>query len=220
MASIVNLVVYMDNMYAVAAVPKPHVRRTPEAARQHILDAADRVFATELPDQVGLREIAKAARVSHGLVTHYFGTYDALISEVIERRLGQMRTTAYARLATMTFAPTESPLIDVLMDMLDDRTLMRLLAWSLLSHRADAILGKDGAMGKVIDGVHARLQELGSKIERERIELTFMMSISMVLGWSLAGPALERGAGRTTPYDREQLRRELHRMMRAYMEAP
>ncbi|HZJ68032.1 MAG TPA: helix-turn-helix domain-containing protein [Kofleriaceae bacterium] len=51
--------------------PKPRVRRSPEEARTHILDAADAVFRDHLPDAVGLREIAVAAGVSHGLVTHY-----------------------------------------------------------------------------------------------------------------------------------------------------
>ena len=201
-------------------VAKPHVRRSPEAARQHILDAADRVFATELPDQVGLRDIARAARVSHGLVTHYFGTYENLISEVIERRLAQMRAIAFSRLATATFTPTESPLIDVLMDMLDDRTLTRLIAWSLLSDRAESVLGTPGVLGRMLDAMHARLAALGLHVARERLEMSLVMSISMVAGWSLAGPALERAVGKDRPYEREQLRRELHRMMRAYVQAP
>ena len=209
----------MDNSYPNFAVAKPHVRRSPEAARQHILDAADRVFATELPEQVGLRDIAAAARVSHGLVTHYFGTYENLISEVIELRLAQLRSSAFTRLATATFAPSESPLIDLLMDLLEDRTLTRLIAWSLLTNRDD-VIAKDGSIGRMVDGMHARLVALGTPVPRERLEMSVVMSISMVAGWSLAAPALERAVGRSTPYDREHLRRELHRMMRAYVQAP
>src|ERR1043165_9545887 len=67
--------------------PRPRVRRTPEDARSHILDAADAVFRDQLPDAVGLREIAAAAEVSHGLVTHYFATYEGLVAAVIARRI-------------------------------------------------------------------------------------------------------------------------------------
>src|SRR5215813_3343730 len=126
---------------------RPRVRRTPEAARAHILDAADRVFREHLPDAVGLREIAAEAGVSHGLVTHYFATYEGLITAVIARRLDAARTAAFAHLAQMTFAPDEVPLLSMLVDLLEDRTLVRLLVWSILSGRSTEIIGRDGQFG-------------------------------------------------------------------------
>jgi TetR/AcrR family transcriptional regulator, repressor for neighboring sulfatase len=200
-------------------VPKLRVRRTPAAARTHILDAADRVFTTALPDQVGLREIAKAAQVSHGLVTHYFGTYDELVSEVIARRLAVMRAGAFARLGSATFAPTESPMLDALMDILDDPTLTRLIAWSILTDRTDHLVEK-GMLGNIIDGMYDRVTALGGKVARDRLEMSVVMAISMVAGWSLSGSVIERAVGRETPYSRERLRAELHRMLRGYVRAP
>src|ERR1043166_3753522 len=102
--------------------PKPRLRRSPEDARALILDAADRVFRDHLPDAVGLREIAAAAGVSHGLVTHYFATYEGLVNAVIERRLAAARTAAFAHLAQMTLAADEAPLLSILVDLLEDRT--------------------------------------------------------------------------------------------------
>ena len=101
--------------------PKPRQRRSPEDARTLILDAADRVFREQLPDAVGLREIAAAAGVSHGLVTHYFATYDGLVTAVITRRLEAARATAFAHLAQLTFAADEAPLLTVLIDLLRGR---------------------------------------------------------------------------------------------------
>jgi AcrR family transcriptional regulator len=91
--------------------PKPRVRRSPEEARTHILDAADAVFRDHLPDAVGLREIAVAAGVSHGLVTHYFATYENLVAAVLSRRLEAARSAAFAHLAQMTFTADEAPLL-------------------------------------------------------------------------------------------------------------
>lgn len=203
-----------------ALATRTYTRRTPEAAKALILDAATRVFATALPDQIGVREVAVEAGVSHGLITHYFGTYERLIDEVIERRVAAMRSLAFARLGSATFAPSESPLLDVLIELLEDRTLTRLVAWSLLAGHADRVMGGDGALGQIVDAMHARVSQLGAAVARDRLEMSVVMSISMVAGWSLAGPALERAAGRREPYSREQLRRELHRMMRAYVQAP
>src|SRR6185295_13501936 len=121
---------------------RPRLRRSPEDARSHILDAADTVFRDHLPDAVGLREIAAAAEVSHGLVTHYFATYDGLVTAVIARRLDAARTAAFAHLAQMTFAADEAPLLSVLIDLLEDRTLVRLLVWALLTGRGKTLIGQ------------------------------------------------------------------------------
>ena len=66
-------------------------RRSPEEARALILEAAERVFATHLPDVVGLKDVAREAGVSHALVTHYFGTYSALVEATLERRFFKLR---------------------------------------------------------------------------------------------------------------------------------
>src|SRR3954469_17078914 len=84
--------------FARRAVPLTRRRRSPELARQEILDAAERVFAESQPDQVGLKQVAREAGVSHALITHYFGTYAGLLEATLERRLRVMRQTVVARL--------------------------------------------------------------------------------------------------------------------------
>lgn len=200
---------------------KAYTRRTPEAARTLILDAADRVFATLLPDKASVRDIAAEAGISHGLVTHYFKTFDNLVSEVIERRLAAARTVAFARLGTAAFGTGEAPLLDVLLDLLEDTTLMRLLAWSLLNG-TDRTLS-DGQLARLVDAMHARLSAmgpLGARIPRKRIEMSVAFTIATVAGWSVAGSALSRAMGHAQPYSRAELHEELTRMIRAHVLAP
>src|SRR4029079_9065661 len=156
---------------------RPRLRRSPEDARAHILDAGDRVFRDHLPDTVGLREMAAEAGVSHGLVTHYFATYDGLITAVISRRLDVARTAAFAHLAQVTLVPDEVPLLSVLVDLLEDRTLVRLLVWSFLSGRGAEIIGRDGQAGRLIDGIVARAAAVGTPVPRARLELAAMVAL-------------------------------------------
>jgi AcrR family transcriptional regulator len=200
--------------------PKPRQRRSPEDARSLILDAADRVFRDHLPDAVGLREIAAAAGVSHGLVTHYFATYDGLVTAVIERRLAAARTAAFAHLAQMTFAADEAPLLSILVDFLEDRTLVRLLVWSFLTGRSDNIIGPRGQIGRLIDTMAARLAAVGTPIPRERLELSAMVALATVTGWAVLGDTLDRAFGRSAPVDLSVLRTELQRMLRGYALGP
>lgn len=199
---------------------KPRVRRSPEDARTHILDAADAVFREQLPDAVGLREIAAAAGVSHGLVTHYFATYDGLVSAVIARRLDAARTAAFAHLAQMTFAADEAPLLSVLVDLLEDRTLVRLVVWSFLTGRGGDIVGRDGQVGRLIDGMAVRLAAVGTPIARDRLELAAMVALATVTGWAVLGGAMDRAFGRAAPVELTVLRTELQRMLRAYVGVP
>ena len=203
-----------------ANLSKPRQRRTPEDARAHILDAADRVFRDHLPDAVGLREIAAEAGVSHGLVTHYFATYDGLVAAVIARRLDAARAAAFAHLAQMTFATDEAPLLAVLVDLLEDRTLVRLLVWSFLTGRGADIVGREGEFGRLIDGMAARLAAVGTPIPRERLELAAMVALATVTGWAVLGDTMDRAFGRAAPVDLAVLRTELQRMLRGYALGP
>src|SRR5262245_23077588 len=73
-------------------------RRAPEVAKLELLDAAERVFADNQPDQVGLKDIAREAGTSHALITHYFGTYAGLVEATLERRMNAMREDIRAQL--------------------------------------------------------------------------------------------------------------------------
>jgi AcrR family transcriptional regulator len=199
---------------------RPRLRRSPEDARAHILDAADRVFREHLPDAVGLREIAAEAGVSHGLVTHYFTTYEGLIAAVIARRLDAARTTAFAHLAQMTFAPDEVPLLSVLVDLLEDRTLVRLLVWSFLSGRGAEIVGRDGQLGRLIDSMAGRFAAVGTPRPRPRLEFAAMVALASITGWAVLGDAMDRAFGRSAPVELAVLRTELQRMLRVYVGAP
>jgi AcrR family transcriptional regulator len=200
--------------------PRPRVRRTPEDARAHILDAADTVFRDQMPDAVGLREIAAAAEVSHGLVTHYFATYEGLVAAVISRRLEAARSTAFAHLAQTTFTADEAPLLSVLVDLLADRTLIRLIIWSLLTGRGATVFGPAGQLGRLVDGMAARLAATGTPIPRDRLEIATTIALSTVTGWAVLGEAVDVALGRPAALDRAVLRTELQRMLRGYAFAP
>jgi AcrR family transcriptional regulator len=197
-------------------------RRSPEAARAHILARAADVFAHKLPDAVGLRELAAAAGVSHALLTHYFQSYENLVRAVIDTRLAALRDQAFARLASATFtagsgALTEAPMLDVLLDLLEDRALVRLLLWALLSGRTDLGIGQAAHLGRIVDAMHARLERAGLPIARARLELAVSAAVALVLGWSVAAGALDRALGRAESLTRPELRRELERMLRTYV---
>jgi TetR/AcrR family transcriptional regulator, repressor for neighboring sulfatase len=61
-----------------------------EAIKEAILDAAEEILAKHNPDEVSVRQIAKAAKINHSLVHRHFGTKENVIVAVHERIIERM----------------------------------------------------------------------------------------------------------------------------------
>ena len=114
---------------------QPRVRRTPEVARALILEAAKQVLADKGPGQTHLKAVAKVAGVSHSLVTHYFGTVDALVEDVIHQHMSQLRNDLLSGIEENPGQP--EAVLDLVFAALSDPLQGRLMAWALLSGRSE-----------------------------------------------------------------------------------
>jgi AcrR family transcriptional regulator len=201
------------------------VRRTPEEARTHILDAADRVFARSLPDVVGLKEVARAAGVSHGLVTHYFGTYDALVRAALERRLTRLRDAIVGSVAAAVARGEDFDLLAEHRRAIEAATrepaTVRLALWAVMSgyvDEEDFFPARMKGLKLLVDAIAERKQF--PKAPRERIEAAIVAQTAFVVLWTFGGKALLAGLGRKhTPETRAAFDAELVEMLRLYLEA-
>ncbi|MGZ3457081.1 MAG: TetR/AcrR family transcriptional regulator, partial [Archangium sp.] len=164
-------------------------RRSPEQAKQEILDAAERLIAASGPDGVGLQQVAREAGVSHALVTHYFGTYDGLVREALVRRMGAAREEVLALLASPDWEPGRTPVLDVLFELLKDPALVRLMAWAALSGRGEVfdLMGSAGGLRQVVDGMMELRQQSGAKQPpaelRREVEFLVLLAFSACFGF-------------------------------------
>jgi AcrR family transcriptional regulator len=170
-------------------------RRSPEEARRVILDAAQRLLAAHGPDAVGLKEVAREAGVSHALVSHYFGTYDALVEAALQEHMLATRAEMLQRIAEVGLAgPREW--IDMLFDQLAHPLSGRLVAWAILSGRMDSedfFPRRDQGMRFVADAIEARaVAQLGADRapSRDDIELAILTVFSAALGYSVSRSVL------------------------------
>src|SRR5689334_1414018 len=105
------------------AAPPKRKRRDPVEAQKLILDAAERLFAREVPDRVGLKDVAREAGVSHALVSHYFGSYEALVEATLARAMSRARESVLAILFTEAQPPAR--LLEQVAKTAEDPVLMR-----------------------------------------------------------------------------------------------
>lgn len=178
---------------------KKRVRRSPEEARALILDAAERVFATRLPDVAGLKDIAREAGVSHALVTHYFGTYDALVEATLERRFHALRETLLPSLMRMLGEDADAGTFLAahrreVARAASDPAMVRLGVWAAMSGRieaADFFPHRMQGLKLLADALEAR-----SKARREDLEMALVASFALAVVWRAAGRAIAGAMGK------------------------
>ncbi len=206
-------------------VEAPRRRRDPETARAEILDAAEGVLASSPPDAVGLKEVAKAAGVSHALVSHYFGTYVELVDEVLVRRIRRVRAKALGRLGDMGAVIDPEGLLDVLFEALEDPLYVRLSLWALAAERPSGHVSfpfRDQGMRLFAEAATAAVQharpDLSPGALRERVELALVIANSASYGYTVGKEAwLGALAREPSPAFDRSLREALGSMLRRYV---
>lgn len=168
-------------------------RRDPQEAREHILAAAERVFATKSPDVAGLKDVAREAGVSHALVTHYFGRYELLVEEVVERVLAAIRGRVAALLLANVAAPDPEAVMRALFEGFRDPSAIRLLAWTFLRGQ----LSGPGSLPDRVRGLEAMANLLEPHVpaSREEIEWVIVTGITASFGFVISGEAYLRALG-------------------------
>ncbi|BAU85242.1 tetR family transcriptional regulator [Streptomyces laurentii] len=164
-------------------------RRTPEQARAEILDAATDLIARHGPDGVGLRKVAEAVGVTHGLVTHYFGTYRALVRAVLKRENERKRDLVRERMRADGQVPYADGMTRVLFEILGDERYVRLWAWSQL-HDWDVgkTPGSPTHLSRLVDAIEAGVHSVlppPKGPDRARIETVVLLAMSGAYGYAL-----------------------------------
>lgn len=199
----------------------PRRRRAPEEARQEILDAAERVFVEFQPDQVGLKDVAREAGVSHALITHYFGTYANMVEAVLERRVRALRGTILERLKVTGALSRPAELVAVLFSALEDPVHLRLTRWLLASERpsaAHAFALREQGLVMVTHQVAHALDPEPSRQLVERVELALVTAVAAAYGYAIGKYALVGALGRQASVELDRrIQETLADMLQVYL---
>jgi AcrR family transcriptional regulator len=196
-------------------------RRSPELAQQEIIEAAERVFADFHPDQVGLKEVAREAGVSHALITHYFKTYGGLIEAALERRVRVLRAMIRARLQETGALARPEELVAILFRTLQDPVHLRLLKWLVAGERpaaAHAFALQEQGLAMVAHQIAEQLEPHPPRRMVDTIEITLLVAVSAAFGYATSKYALAGSLGRGLTADLDAgVQRTLTGMILAYL---
>jgi AcrR family transcriptional regulator len=199
-------------------------RRPPEEARQALLEAALRVFRDHHPDEVGLKEVAREAGVSHALVTHYFGSFGGLVDAVLESRVVALREQMLGRLSAAGALERPGELLGTLFEALADPVYKRLWVWALATERAAAAdffpLRHQGlrlVVEQVTASVAATTGASASALQPE-VERTLLAGVAAAYGYTMGKQALVGALGKPPSREMDRaLEQSLGDMMREHV---
>ena len=184
------------------AVKRP--RRTPEDARQLILDAARDQLADTGPEGLRLQEIAARAGISHPLILHHFGSRAGLVRALTEEAARELRDRLIAAMAAGDASLEQQ--LDRVFEAFRDGLAQR-LAWL-----ATVEPQPDGAaaamiMRDIADVVHARriaAAPPGAVVDRADTEALLHLVAAAAFGDAVFGPRLRRSAGQMPSDDTDR----------------
>lgn len=198
----------------------PRRRRDPAESRAELLAAAAELIRQRGPDNVSLRQIAEAAGVAHGLVSHYFGSYAALVREVLRVENDRIEARVRERIRAEGGVPLAADIMDVVFDTLADERYLRLFVWAEM--HADYRGATRPALVELVDTMEAGIRDaLGGRPVpgRARIEAVVLIGLSAAYGFAIGGRSWLAGLGHDPddPTHAAEFRVQLARMMGAHM---
>lgn len=165
-------------------------RRTAEAARDEILDAAERHLVDAGPDALRLQAVAADVGVSHPAVLHHFGSREGLVEAVVERALGRLEDDLVRAIDPgARDLPDPAALLDRVSATLTRHA--RLLAWLSLTGRARPSERSRANWKRIVDATHALRLRLAPRASYQDTAFTVLVSALALYGEALGDALLE-----------------------------
>jgi AcrR family transcriptional regulator len=170
---------------------KRRTRRSPEAARENILTAAEALLLEKGPQALKLTDVAAKAGIAHATVLHHFGTIGEVQAALMERMIRQL--VAQVQEAHQGADDAERPQLGAraLFDAFEAKGAARLAAWLELT-------GEVRRLTMVREAVRTVLAERKdrSAAALAAAEDHILMSIVLAIGVGLSGRTLAQLLGR------------------------
>lgn len=122
----------------------PRVRRTPEQAREALLDAAAEVVREVGPAGLRVTDVAKRAGMTHPNLLHHFGSREGLLDALTRRSMKGVAESVFGTARRMAeVEPKDRPkVLASFFEEMQEGGRGRMLVWLFLSGRVDGVSGR------------------------------------------------------------------------------
>ncbi len=204
---------------------RPRRRRTADAARREILEAAERRLAQSGPGGLRLQDVAADVGISHPAVLHHFGSREGLVHAVIQQAIIGLQEDLVRSLSETQQgeAPDTAALFEHVFETLFDRGHARLMAWLLLSGYDpfnETARANWERIGQVTHALRLKRLKGRRKPAYEDTLFAIVLPALVLFGQAIAGQATFRVAGLDAdPSTARRFREWLASLLSAHMDS-
>ena len=169
----------------------PRVRRSPEASRENILIAAERLLVSQGPQSLRLADVAKEAGVANATVLHHFGTTDGVQAALMEKMIVELVSGLLTMDVPADPRAARGAALQNLFDAFETKGAARLAAWLEMTGEAKRLGSVRAAVQTVVR------QKIGAlEADEARFEDAILVSVILAIGVGLFGPTLSELLGK------------------------
>jgi AcrR family transcriptional regulator len=167
------------------------VRRSPEASRENILIAAERLLVSQGPQSLRLADVAKEAGVANATVLHHFGTIDGVQAALMEKMIVELVSGLLTMDVPADPRAARGAALQNLFDAFETKGAARLAAWLEMTGESKRLSSVRAAVQTVVR------QKIGAlEADEARFEDAILVSVILAIGVGLFGPTLSELLGK------------------------
>ena len=182
---------------SIKSSPSARTRRSPEAARENILAAAETLLVDRGPQSLKLADVAQAAGVANATVLHHFGSIDGVQTALMERMIAQLVERILAVAPAEDLAALRENHLQALFDCFETRGAARLAAWLELTGEWRRLTSVRAAVQEVVARIIGRTGAQASKAED-----MVLVGVALAMGVGLFGRPLATLMGKPAGHTR------------------
>ena len=196
-------------------------RRQPDELRDEAIFAARGILVSEGPGAITLQAVAAALGMTHGSITHHFGTaanlQAAVADGLIKQLLNDVRTGTSALKSGVI---SESDLVDLVFDTFEQTGVGKLIGW-LSASQSPLLQPLLERFARLSSEIATDRQE-GSAFSEAELPMIIESIVTPALSSSLIGPGLLQALGLSPAFTRKRIAVSLaaQRTMRAALPKP
>ncbi len=177
---------------SIKSTSKPRVRRTPEASRENILAAAERLLVKLGPQSLRLADVAAEADVANATVLHHFGSIDRLQTGLMEKMIAELVTEILGTPLDDDPAAARREALHRVFNAFEKKGAARLAAWLELTDESRRLVSVREAVQTVIRQRTSKLHDA----DPEEMEDAILIGLVVAVGVGLFGPTISSLLGK------------------------
>ena len=170
-------------------------RRTPDIVRGAALDAARKLLLRSGPEAITLPAVAKALGMTHGNITHHFGSVGALHASLVDQMADELTNAVNGAVVQLRAEETDPiKVVDALFDAFSKNGAGRLISWLASTGSMEALEPLFTTVAKIVRELSRGAPRPGEERELS-VRQNALVLISTALGNALIGERLHAAVG-------------------------